>query len=225
MYDCTNFVIKTVWLEYPDVEPTMKKIGAPPTSKKADGSPSYTIPAIYDDSTGTAIADSALIAEYLDETYPSTPRLIPPGTHALQGAFRELFYSKLMPLVARLVVVNVPSMLPTPRSIEYFNKRRSEDLGVSTLEALRVPPEEKDGEWDKVKDVFGIVNALMKDGDTWVMGDTPSFADFVLASWGATVRSMYGKESAEWKRIMSWDEGRWERLMMAVEKYSAVPTL
>ncbi|KAE9382334.1 hypothetical protein BT96DRAFT_1010845 [Gymnopus androsaceus JB14] len=113
-------------------------------------------------------------------------------------------------------------MLLNPGSVEYFNKHRSEQFGVPTLEALRVPPEAKDAEWHKVKDAFGALNALNKDGDTWVMGDTPSFADFVIASVLAALKSMHGKESAEWTRIMSWHGGRWERLMMAVEKYSAV---
>ncbi|KAE9402948.1 hypothetical protein BT96DRAFT_855270 [Gymnopus androsaceus JB14] len=217
---------KTVLIEYPDVEPTMKKINAPPTAKKADGSPLYTIPAIYDDSTGTAIADSILIAEYLDKTYPSTPRLIPQGTHALQGAFGDFFFSKMMPLLT-LTLPDVPLMLLNPRSAEYFEKARSADFGVPTLEAFRVPPEAKDAAWDKVKDALGTLNALMKDGDTWVMGDAPSFADFVMGGLIGTVKSLYGKESEEWKRIMSWHGGRWQRLMVALEKYSAsaVPTL
>ncbi|KAE9402947.1 hypothetical protein BT96DRAFT_1083826 [Gymnopus androsaceus JB14] len=148
---------KTVWLEYPDIEETMKKIGAlPTTTKKRDPScPLYTIPAIYDDSTGTAIADSVLIAEYLDKTYPSTPRLIPQGTHALQGAFR---------------------------TAEYYERTRCADMGVPTLEVLRVPAEARDAEWDKVKDAFGYVHGLMKENDDWIMGDTISFADFIVAS-------------------------------------------
>lgn len=202
----------------------MKKIGAPPTGKKRDGSPYYTLPAIYDDSTGTAVADSFLIAEYLDETYPSTPRLIPEGTHALQGAFRDNFWSKALPVFI-ITVADFPLRLTKPRSAEYFEKHRSADFGVPTLEALRVPPEAKDAEWEKVKDGFGSLDALMKKNDVWVMGDTPSFADFVMASLIRPVKLLYGTESEEWKRIMSWHEGRWERLMTAVEKYSAVPSL
>ncbi|KAE9402968.1 hypothetical protein BT96DRAFT_956119 [Gymnopus androsaceus JB14] len=161
---------KTVWLEYPDIE-----------------LPTVHHPSHYDNSTGTAIA------EYLDKTYPSTPRLIPQGTHALQGAFRDAFYL----------------------NAEYYEQTRCADMGVPTLEVLRVPAEARDAEWDKVKDAFGYVHGLMKENDDWIMGDTISFADFIVAS-------MVG---VEWKNFMSWHGGRWERLMAALDKYSAVPSL
>ena len=93
------------------------------------------------------------------------------------------------------------------------------------LEALRGPKETRDVEWDKVKDSVGALDAFMKEGDTWVMGNTPSFADFVMASSILTIRILYGEDSKEWKRIMGWHGGRWERLMVAVEKYSAVPNV
>lgn len=203
----------------------MKKIGAPPTNKWPDGSPMYTLPAIYDDSTGTAIADSVLIAEYLDKTYPSTPRLIPEGTHALQAAFRDLFYTKIIIPLYCISIADVPLILLNPASAGYFEKHRSLDFGVPALEALRGPKETRDVEWDKVKDSIGALDTLMKEGGIWVMGDTPSFADFVIASSLRTIKGLYGKESSEWKKIMSWHGGRWERLMVGVEKYSAVPSI
>lgn len=43
----------------------------------------YTLPAIYDPSTGTGVADSFEIARYLDKQYPTTPTVIPAGTEAL----------------------------------------------------------------------------------------------------------------------------------------------
>lgn len=211
---------KTVWIEYPDVEPTLKKIGAPPTGRKLDGSPLYTIPTIYDDSTGTAITDSALIAEYLDETYPSTPRVIPPGTHALQGAFRALFSSKAEPLV-RLLMPDIPLTLLNPRSIEHFEKYRSEEYGIPTLEALRIPSGDIDAQWEKVKVAFGSLDELLKKDDVYVMGNTPSLADFAIGGWLNTAKASYGKESEEWKKIMSWHGGRWERLMTGLDQYSA----
>lgn len=198
----------------------MKKIGAPPTGKKLDGSPLYTIPSIYDESTGAAIADSALIAEYLDETYPSTPRVIPPGTYALQGAFRTLFSSKAEPFM-RLLMPDIPLTLLNPRSIEHFEKYRSEDYGVPTLEALRIPLEDMDAQWEKIKVAFGSLDELLKKDDVYVMGNMPSFVDFAIGGWLNTARAIYGKESEEWKKIMSWHGGRWERLMTGLDQYSA----
>ncbi|KIK62816.1 hypothetical protein GYMLUDRAFT_223387 [Collybiopsis luxurians FD-317 M1] len=214
---------KTVWLEYPDIESTMKKIGALPTTVKHDGSPMYTVPAIYDDSTEVAIADSVLIAEYLDKTYPDTPVLIPRGTYALQNAFQEFLFSKLMPLWI-LTIPDVPSKCLNPRSAEYFEKHRSLDFGVPSLEVMRVTGEAREAQWLKVQEIFGSFHKMMKDSDTWIMGDKPSFVDFVLASMILSIKTLYGKESKEYQNVMSWHGGRWGRIMTIFdEKYSTVP--
>ncbi|RDB26472.1 Glutathione S-transferase-like protein ustS [Hypsizygus marmoreus] len=63
---------KTVWVEYPDIAELSKKLGIAPTNEGPNG-PNYTLPAIYDPTTGTALAESIAIAEYLDKTYPDTP--------------------------------------------------------------------------------------------------------------------------------------------------------
>jgi hypothetical protein len=82
---------KTTWLEYPEIEPTMRSIGALPTSTKADGRTHYTLPVFVDPSGqtppggSTVVSESLFIEEYLDEAYP----LFPEGTKALQ----KLFYN------------------------------------------------------------------------------------------------------------------------------------
>ncbi|KAF8500069.1 hypothetical protein JB92DRAFT_2980192 [Gautieria morchelliformis] len=104
---------KTVWIEYPEIEPTMRSIGAAPTKKKPDGSPWYTIPVIVDPSRTatsggpTVVSDSFHIAEYLDETYstPSTGPLFPPGTKALQQLFYDHFFTNVL-------LQSVPMALP-----------------------------------------------------------------------------------------------------------------
>ena len=53
---------RTVWVEYPDIARTCQELGVDPTSTKADGSPQYTLPMIYDPSTKIALAESAAIA-------------------------------------------------------------------------------------------------------------------------------------------------------------------
>ncbi|EEB93892.1 hypothetical protein MPER_07394 [Moniliophthora perniciosa FA553] len=80
---------QTKWIEFPDIESTCKKLGVPPTKTRRDGSPWYTLPAIYDPSTGVALVDSLRIAEYLEKQYPDKPSLIPSGTLALHTAFNE----------------------------------------------------------------------------------------------------------------------------------------
>ncbi|PBK91108.1 hypothetical protein ARMGADRAFT_1032165 [Armillaria gallica] len=82
---------QTVYVELLDIEALAKKIGASPTSTKADGvSPFYTIYILQDGSTGAVVSDSAAIAGYLDKTYPSSePMLILTGTMTLQLAFAD----------------------------------------------------------------------------------------------------------------------------------------
>jgi hypothetical protein len=70
---------KTEWIEYPDIADLCKKIGAEPTMIRKDGRPYYSLPVIQDPKTGAVISDSARIAEYLDETYPDTPKVFPAG--------------------------------------------------------------------------------------------------------------------------------------------------
>jgi glutathione S-transferase len=76
-----------VWLEYPDIEPTLRDLGAAPTFLE-NPSPRkwfYTIPVIVDPGhltpTGdpTVVCDSWAIAEYLDEVYPDQNILFPPA--------------------------------------------------------------------------------------------------------------------------------------------------
>jgi len=88
---------KTIWLEITDIEPAMRRIGAPPTGTKPDGSPLYTVPVIVDHSRRSpsggpiVVSESFLIAEYLDEAYPSPGPLFPEGTKALQTLFCDHF--------------------------------------------------------------------------------------------------------------------------------------
>ena len=76
---------KTIWLEYLEIEGEYKKAGIAPSGKRG-GKDLYTCPGLVDPNTGTALADSQAIAEYIEKTYPnpSTPTLFPPGTRALQ---------------------------------------------------------------------------------------------------------------------------------------------
>ena len=91
----------TAWVEYPDVEPTLKKLGATPTSTKPDGSPFYTVPVISDSihktdsGEPTVVSDSWNIAIYLEETYPEHA-LFPTGSRALQALFQEYILKNIL---------------------------------------------------------------------------------------------------------------------------------
>ena len=82
---------RTKWVEYLDIEPLSKNLGIKPTGNNPDGTPFYTLPAIHNPSTGTYLAESFLIAEYL---YP-TPSIFSHGTKSLQYVFQNSFGEKI----------------------------------------------------------------------------------------------------------------------------------
>lgn len=221
---CLNYkglAYKTVWVEYPDIEAHSKKIGTLPTDVKT-GKPYYSLPAIYDPKTKTALAESALIAEYLDATYPDTPRLFPPRTHPLQHAFVSAF----MPTLSALWQFALPAVntILNPPSQEYFRRTREVVFGKK-LEDVIPTGRAAEEEWAKVKAGFDIVDGWLQKGEVdgpYLYGQEPVFADFVVASFILWVRKLWGADSQKWKDIMSWNDGRWEALIQGLEKYETI---
>lgn len=207
---------KTIWIEYPDIEGIAKELGVKPTGVKLNGDPEYTLPMIVDDSTGVALSESAVIAEYLDKTYPDTPRLIPEGTHALQAAFRDAFYPKLSTYFPFLVPT--VTMIANPRTDVFFRAKYETMIGMN-LDDFYPKGEARLAAWSKWKETVGTVDAWFKKDDVWVMGDTPSFADFILAAFILSAKTLFGPDSTEYKEILEINDGRWGRLAKNVEKY------
>jgi len=204
------------WVEYPDIEQVCKKIGAAPTG--SDRTP-YTLPAIFDPNTNTAFTDSALIAEYLDKTYPDTPKAFPPGTHALQHASLDAFASKL----AALWQFSLPasSVMLNPVSREYFERTRKQWFGTP-LSELTPKGEKGVEEWGKVKAGFDDVDTWYKHGEAngpFLLGEQPGFVDFAVASFILWAKTIWGPQSTQWKDFMSWHGGRWQRLIKSLEQY------
>ncbi|KAJ8079323.1 hypothetical protein AAF712_006259 [Marasmius tenuissimus] len=187
---------------FDDIEPTAKRLGAPPTSKKPDGSPKYTIPFIHDTDANKAVSDSFLIAEYLDEAYPQTPQLLPTGTRILQAAFINDFESRYMPIFT-VVAPEIRKFL-SQKFIE-GQKKTYGDRAVAPPLAL----EEQEAVWDKVTGSFAALGAFFGEGDKFVMGgETPTYADFAIASWPYSIAMTYGKDSKEWGIASQWVSGR-----------------
>ncbi|KAF8878316.1 hypothetical protein BD779DRAFT_1613060 [Infundibulicybe gibba] len=124
---------KTEWVEYPDIEPLCKKLGAAPTETKPTGEPHYTLPVIFDPRTKRAISDSVVIAKYLDEQYPETPKLFPKGTHALQHAFMDAYVQTLDSLWG--FALPQACIRLGPGSEPYFRRTREKSFGMK-MEAL-----------------------------------------------------------------------------------------
>ncbi|KAF8498463.1 hypothetical protein BU17DRAFT_72308 [Hysterangium stoloniferum] len=183
-----GITFETVWVEYPDIEPTMRKIGAAPTGSKLDGTPYYTVPA-----ENRRLCDSWTIAIYLDEKYPTEPTLFPAGTHALQALFQE----RLMKTVQ--TSLHFATVLIIHQNLSERSAIGSKDW--------------KDA-WDKAeKDLTDLSNLLAKNGSNapFVMGNTITYTDFILAS---VLESFVKFVPDEWdSKVRHWDGGKWGAIL------------
>ncbi|KAJ7263877.1 hypothetical protein C8J57DRAFT_1333079 [Mycena rebaudengoi] len=211
---------KTVWLEYEEIEPASKRLGATPTSNKPDGRPHYTLPMIHDPTTGAVVSESTKIAEYLDKAYPDTPRLLPAGTAAFQRVFEEYVGSLLVGTLAWYARPAVHAKL-NPVSKEYF-RRTMETLCGKTLEEFTPKGEEHVKSMQKIKDALGKIDGWIKlngPNSSYIMGDTISFADVWLVSYLKWIRLAVPDL---WEEIKPWHDGRWASLLQDFEKYATV---
>ncbi|KAJ6520476.1 hypothetical protein C8R45DRAFT_61681 [Mycena sanguinolenta] len=209
---------KTVFIEYPEIEPLCKKLGAKPTSQT---SLPYTLPVIYDPSTDTVVSDSIEIARYLDATYPDTPRLIPEGTAAFHYAFTEAFEATLPPFLVYALPASLPFL--NSASQDYFRRTREELFGGRRLEDVTPTGHEHAVMWKKVEDAFGRIDGwIRKNGaeSKHFMGDTLCYADISVAGYLRWGKMVLGKD--KWESILTWQGGRWASLMKELERYNVV---
>ncbi|TFK32249.1 hypothetical protein BDQ12DRAFT_739525 [Crucibulum laeve] len=211
---------KTEWLEYSEIESVYKKLGIAPSAKKPDGSDFYTLPAIYDTSTNTGVSESLAIAAYLDKAYPAKPMLLPVGTEALQAAFVDAFSSKFGTSF-RLFIPPVLEILH-PSSVDFFIRSRTAAIGKPFLDTLPVGAE-REAELKKFEAGLSAVDGWYQKngGGPFIMGDTPSFADFVVGGFLGCGNAM-ANHIPEWNDVLERDDGRWKKLGEALEKYAHV---
>ncbi|KAL5504852.1 hypothetical protein ACEPAH_7515 [Sanghuangporus vaninii] len=214
---------KTEWVEYPDIESTLKQIGGAPTGKWSDGRDYYSLPAIHDSATGKVIVDSARIAAYLDETYPDKPVLYPPSSKAatavLDHVVGENFSVPIRPinLPAAHKILNPPSQV-------YFRTTR-EKMSGKKLEDFAPPGPVRDAVWKTVKEGLDrLADFYERNGEDklYYFGDTFSFADTIVIGYLLWTKIVLGADSDEWKMVASWNKGRWERLIESTKHLQTV---
>ncbi|KAK1230688.1 hypothetical protein PQX77_006220 [Marasmius sp. AFHP31] len=197
-----------VEITMPEVESTAKSIGAAPTMNIMDGSPKYTVPIIHDSTTGKVVSDSFRIAEYLDETYPDTPRIIPAGTRTLQSSFCTLVFTSFAPLLPIIRPVTVANHLP-PEVGEALKKAFGEGAVKSTLTA-----EEEAEVWKKVVQGFRLIAQGYESStdSPFVMGGAePTFADIFMTAFLWWIQLALG-DTEGWKDILALGGGKIGRL-------------
>lgn len=222
---------ETQYLEYPDIEPFQKENGFEPTGIKPDGSPFYTLPAIFDPSTGAKVTDSWNIAIYLDKTYSQTPKLLPIGTLSLQRAWVDTTFSYLVlsfPFIAALGVAKM-----NPRSVPHF-RRLGEFITGKPFDEIMPQGEEAVAMWARLKEAMGkidawytvsseeVVESTRKEKGPFVGGEWPLFADVVVVAYLLGQRRAWGEQGEKWKEVCTWHGGRWGRLVARAEELHIV---
>ncbi|KAJ7038014.1 hypothetical protein C8F04DRAFT_1091073, partial [Mycena alexandri] len=212
---------KTVWIEYPDIEDLCKEIGAEPTGVRKNGASYYSLPVIHDPKTGAIVSDSVRIADYLDSTYSDTPRVIPAGTHTLQKAFQVAYDQATDPSVRQYILPAVAKIL-RPKSEEYYVRTREASFGKKLINVVPTG-EAHDTVWKEVETGFGKVdqwmNEGMNNGAPFVMGNSPTFTDFMIAGEMQWFMKGFGEDSDLFKDMMKWHGGRWAKLLKDLKKY------
>ncbi|KAG1727815.1 hypothetical protein EDB19DRAFT_174502 [Suillus lakei] len=208
-YKGIPFVI--VWLEYSDIAAAMKAIGAKPI-KRAD-SLDYTVPVLSDSNTGALITDSLEIVSYLDKTYPGKsvfPNHSEPLIHAFDSAYMDLFLPSMKSILVRCAEIM------SPASAKYFMGARSADFQVPWDEFSDEGPK-READWQLLEKGYNTAYEwYQKSNGKWVMGDTFSYADIIVACWLMAFKRVLKED--EWARISSWNGGKWAQVLADVQQ-------
>ncbi|GFP53768.1 glutathione S-transferase-like protein ustS [Trichoderma asperellum] len=159
---------KTVFLEMPDIEPTLKEF--------TGNTKNYTVPAIYHVPTNKYVMDSPAVAKFIETTYPDPPVQLDSelGTQImrkLRSGFGPTLQKSLMPREA---------LIFSPRAEEFFRSAREARAGRPLEELL----EGEDEAWAALESDKPAIDALIRtnkaDGP-FVLGARPSLVDFFIA--------------------------------------------
>ncbi|KAF5362752.1 hypothetical protein D9758_011733 [Tetrapyrgos nigripes] len=142
--------------------------------------------------------------------------MIPEETRLLQSVFADsehtLVGQFMYPVIGKTMTKRTPRPI-TPRNLEAVKAR-------GPLPEL-TDEQEKEA-WEKFKNGLGGFAKLMNDEGPFVMGKKVSMADAVLFGRFACTRWLWNETTDEWKDMMSWHGGRWNKLIEAFESLPEV---
>ena len=184
-----------------------------------DRDPWYTVPIIHDQSTGVVMSESYDIVQYLDKQYPSSPRVITPGTAAFEAAYYRYFFAGVVSKWPGPIHQYMYETL-SPEAAAFIKESREEALGDTLVNIAKDPQ----SHWDAYKDFYGtVVRPIYEKAEgIFLKGTEPAWADFVTSAWLLSIKLLYGAGSEEWKYIETWHEGRWVKLIKDLEPYAYV---
>ncbi|CZT21157.1 related to putative glutathione S-transferase [Ramularia collo-cygni] len=195
-----NLPYKTQWIEYPDVAPTFKSYGIPANSPELNPNAEYSIPAAQ--INGQYIMDSLSIAHTLEDLQPE------PSLHLNSeyvGRTQEAIL-KLWGQLAPIAMHRIPDMLLNPCSAQYFQETRTKRFGMSLAEFAK--SDKAENAWPGAQPILEEIKTILHEnsGGPYVLGNKPSFADFILAGWWRFTE-LLDNDGDLHGRIMQFDDG------------------
>ncbi|KAH8115134.1 hypothetical protein DFH11DRAFT_1543820 [Phellopilus nigrolimitatus] len=220
-----------VRIEYPEIEAVSKSVGAPPTGKKVDGRPHYTIPFIVvappAPASTFALSDSPTIAAFLEETFPDPDPQHPPAiasaeTRVFQSVFRQYLRDVFM-AVFPVMIHAFASKLTTP---EWFITTRKELFGVS---AEQIAPRVGDAEgesaaWTAFENSFDGLAAhldVLGAGNYRLVKSQVTYSEMEMVSLVFCIKRV--TPDTAWKKLEGRNGGRWPKLLALYDEYLPKP--
>lgn len=206
---------QTVWLEFPDIKPFYEQHSLAPTTLldiKGAPTPVDTLPIIMDPNTNRLITDSFAIAQYLDEQYPDTPKVLPNNTAALVHVFQTAFRNAMMGASLLACFRGVQKLNPVSK--EYYIRTRGEQFGIPWEQFAS--PEKREQQRNALRAACDTMDGwYATSSGQFILGDTPCFADFMVAGLYKWIQYCF----EEWEEVKIWNGGRWRRLVEATDRY------
>ena len=165
------------------------------------------------------MSESSDIVRYLDKQYPSSPRVITPGTNAFETAYYRYLLAEVWPKwpapIHQYMVETV-----SPEAAAFIKELREEVFGGTLVNLAKNPQ----SHWDAYRDAFGRVALPVYENaeGIFLKGSEPGWGDFVTAALLLSIKLLYGADSKEWKYIETWHDGRWVKLIKDLEPYSHI---
>ena len=122
----------TRWIEYPDIDPTLRAAGVPPNDPSVAPWP-YTLPTVFLPAPAEYVMGSSAIAGWLEQRFPSFPAL---HVDAPLVQRVDKVFADLLQVTDSLYLHGVPAQLLNPRSEEYFRRDRERILGTKSSSTL-----------------------------------------------------------------------------------------
>ncbi|KAL3481743.1 hypothetical protein BJX99DRAFT_130382 [Aspergillus californicus] len=175
MLNYKRIAYKTIFLEFPDIEPTMKDLGITPQAT-SDAKIKYTVPVIHHIPSNNLLMESTVIAEFLETTYP-TPGIAlssPLGQEIetkSRTAIGPVFRNSLVPREFNVI---------SPRAQDYFRRTREAALGCKLEDLLS----QEEAGWGAAGESLRALGELIQTNKAegpFILGASPSYTDFFIA--------------------------------------------